>query len=148
MPIEGYVSKLRDLLWELQETLSSDEIKILKRELDGFSDGQWLRFLAEDYKLIREFQVASPSKRNRLKKFQDPNLKGKLVLAAYQCLKGGYLFLRGASEAYQYEGLPYREAGVIASRDAYDLFAAYPYIGWPFDHDPPKGFRVDDEFLY
>jgi len=145
--LDGYVSNLRGLLYELIESLSSDDVDALRNELDADSSDKWIKFLNESADTIKSFQLSPPSKRDKLKKFQPPSLKRKLVLAAYQNLRAGHLMLEVLSQ-HPCEGLSYRDAGVQAAQNAKAMYAVWPYDLWPFDHEPPRNFRVDEDFRY
>lgn len=144
MSVDGYVSNFRWLLMELKESLSTEEVDELRDDVSGLTATGWDIFFRDHYELIQDFLISTPSRRAKLKKFQDHRLKKRLVLAAAQKMKAACILVEKICYS-EFEGNSYREASGLVAEDCYDIFYSYTGRYWPFDDNPPEGFRVDIE---
>lgn len=146
MSIASYASNCRSLIYELKESLSEDDIYALQLDVSGLGVNSWFDFLRNTSETIKDFQHATPAKRDRLKKFQEPVLKRRLVLASIQRLIGAHELLCCMMNQY-YEGKSYRDAAALAADDYRSLASVLPYTRWPFDCDPPHRFQYYERTL-
>ena len=142
MSISKYVSSFYGLLNELKLSLSETEIDELRSDASAWPEGDWARFVRSNQVLIDDFFRSTPSQRMKLKKFQNPRLRRLLILASAQQMKAAIL-LAEKLMSVDLVGLSYREASQVSASQYYEIFYNFPGRYWPFDSNPPKGFRID-----
>ncbi len=141
VPMHAYASNFQQLLAELKDDLSKEEIGALIADISALGEYGWVDFVQNNLEVIDSFLQATPAQRTNLKQFQEPRLKRLLTFAAAQRLKTA-LIVFDKLFADDFAGLSFRKASVIAADYYYDYFYDYPGNYWLFDGPPPKGFLI------
>ena len=136
MTLAGYFARCDELIRELTGSLSTTDIDLLRSDCAAQGFAGWKQWMAHNLITIAQYTRAVPSKRAATKKWSDPALRRRLVLAGYWYLLGGRIFLEEIERQDIHPGAPYRE---IACRAAEAFLNIYEQrlVFWPFgDPDP------------
>lgn len=135
----SYTSAAFQLAEELRELLSEEDIELLAEDLKGLAWSGWLEWEATHRDEAISFVGANPSQRDKKKKWQEPVLRRRLVLSAYQLARLGGEVL-GACGGLGQAG-SWRDNASSAAW-AYTHIASRQRWVWPFyDHELPEGFE-------
>jgi hypothetical protein len=129
---------------EIRELLEEEDIELLSDDLKGMAWSEWLAWEESHRDEAISFVQATPSQRDKRKKWQEPVLRRRLVLSAYQLARlGAEVFL---STGGLHQARSAREAtshGVTA----YSHIASRQRWVWPFyDHELPEGFELPSNY--
>lgn len=134
-----YASQCGELAQELVDSLSEQEVELLKSRLEGASKHDWKTWKLTYQADIAGYVAATPSQRQRKKRWQACRLE--LTLAAFQHCIEAQILLDQVDEHFLMPGGPYRamasKAGV-----AYRKVAGVEATSWPWPGDTPF---VDDD---
>jgi len=149
--LSRYAAEGENLVHELSyELAEGDLIEDARRRLQDTELNDWFRWRDENVDLVMDFLKASPSNRDRYKKFRVEE-RSLLVLAALQCAMEGAALLDEVSMAGLEPGRSYRAMLYSAALAYhYTIRADIPY--WPYrgggrisntglwDDDGPDGY--------
>jgi len=97
----------------------------------------WSDWSSQHLKETLAFVAATPSKRHGLKKWREPLLKRRLVLAGLEHLNHAHNLLTGIESHWLFEGNSYREMASKAAFAYLDIFYVKKVSEWPFDDPDP-----------
>ena len=141
MPFRGYTGKCVELRWELIESLTDSEVDELREDCTTLGKRAWRDWVAENTEDILAFVAAPPSLRAKKKKWCDPVVRKRLVLAGIQHLARAYNLLASIEENFLFPGLSYREFASTAGYVYADILYNRKVEYWPFVDPNPFGFE-------
>lgn len=134
MNLSRYAAQGQSLVQELSYELAEDGlIEDARERLKSSELNDWFRWRDDNVDLVMDFLKASPSNRDRYKKFRIEE-RSLLVLAALQCAMEGAALLDEVSMAALEPGRSYRamlHSAALAYH--YTIRADIPY--WPYTND-------------
>lgn len=137
MSLFNYVSACGGFLDEIRSAITRAESAALHQDLTGMTLREWAAWIDQHSSEISSFVESTPNVRNSKKKWKDPTLRGRLILAAYQHVHQAQVLLRVIIEHSLEPGGSYRLMASIAG-DAYNkILFDEEFPEWPFDGDSP-----------
>lgn len=101
MGLDNYALASSAHLIELVQSLTNEDVRALASDLSALGEQNWLRWQIEHESEIQDYVSATPSTRERKKKWNEPTLRRKLVLCSIIHCQAAHALLRFLS---QYEG--------------------------------------------
>jgi len=116
MGLGNYIHACDSFLNELRDSLASDEVETLRSDCASMGRKKWTDWVyAEVFRTeIHGFVAATPSRRKTKKEWNDPRLKGHLVLAAYHHVWKAQRVLELSMEIPISPGGSYRDMALCA----------------------------------
>ena len=139
MAFSYYVEACQRLMWELTESLSDESVEELREDCTTLGIDAWIRWTIDNMREVSAYTESPPSRRLALKKWRDPVLRNRLVLAGIQRISLAYNLLSGIVDNRVYEGLSYREMASRAGEAFHDICHQRQFVVWPFDDPNPFG---------
>ncbi len=146
MNLSRYAAQGQTLVQELSYEFAEDDlIEDARQRLKDTELNDWFKWRDDNLELVMDFLKASPSNRDRYKKFKIEE-RSLLVLATLQCAMEGAAFLDEVNMATLEPGRSYRamlHSAALAHH--YMIRADIPY--WPYTNDgriSNTGFWDDD----
>lgn len=134
MGLNNYASASRNLATELIQLLSEAEITTLFSELKESGEKAWIKWQLDNSETVIDFVAATALQRSRKKAWNNPSLRGKLILASIIHCQAAYELLNflTQNEPWLRPGCGYRE---MASRagDLYWGLLETDVPNWPSD---------------
>lgn len=116
MGIGNYASASMSAVQELAAALTTEDVRALASELAKEGIKAWVDWQVDHESEIQDYVAATPSQRQKKKRWNDPALRPRLVLAALtHCLAAAELL--GFLHAHEFEllpGGPYRDTTALA----------------------------------
>lgn len=139
MYLYPYAARCREFEFEIASTLSADDRDVLRSDVAGLGRTKWWGWLVNNRAQIAEFLRSSPSRRAKLKKWRDPELRRRLCLGAMQFAHHAFLLLTEIDQHDLYEGRSYRDMAASAALAHINVLFSEEVMIWPFgDPDPFK----------
>jgi hypothetical protein len=137
--LSNYAAECGRLLDELRDALTKGEVTSLHQECSSMGRRAWIAWISDDKNSseIRAFVSATPSARNSKKKWQAPQMKSLLVLAAYHHVWQARHVLRILSDNPLSPGNSYRDMAMLAGEVYEQILYDEELEEWPFDGENP-----------
>lgn len=137
MSLGNYVSACRNLIWELKNSLSSEDIQALAADYAALLSKEWVHWLDENDAHLHAFVIATPAARRAKRAWQAPVMRRRLTLAAIFHLQQAEIVLNTVFEMNLEPGGSYRGMAAAAG-EAYNRIVFDSEVPlWPFEDEFP-----------
>lgn len=141
MGLDNYILEAEDLAGELRESLQEAEIEALHQRLSGWAIKDWINWRMGNQSLVSEFVAATPSERDRKKRFREHRLY--LTMAGIQHCLEAHALLSVISDSCLEPGESYRSMTARAGNAHTRLLLEFEVPYWPFDDYVESPFEDD-----
>jgi len=136
MSLHRYAAECTVLRTELIESLTASQIELLRQDISTLGEREWKLWFLKNLGTVKQYVLATPSKRQKTKGWQDPHLKRQLVFGGILYLTHAEYFLNRI-EAYDLQpGQSYRDMAAAAGWAYWDV-RFQKGNNWPFDDQSP-----------
>lgn len=132
--MSSYAQAAWGLAGELAESLSSEDAIALCNDLRAMGESAWLVWSDENHADGLEYLRATPAKRGKLKRWQDPQLRRRITLLAHRQAHLGALVL--SELEWLGRGGSWRNETAYAADGLKRVLEQYRWE-WPFDGERP-----------